>query len=69
VGDEFTVVRITEELEFAEGMLDFLEHHALIPGAVGRLASVGPDGSIIVEIDGHSVALGQFTRDRLLVTR
>jgi DtxR family Mn-dependent transcriptional regulator len=69
VGDEFTVVRITEDLEFAEGMLDFLEHHALIPGAVGRLASVGPDGSIIVEIDGHSVALGQFTRDRLLVTR
>ena len=32
VGEGFTVSRITEELEFTEGMLDFLEESALIPG-------------------------------------
>ena len=35
VGAEFTVSRIPEELEFAPGLLDFLEDAAVLPGRAG----------------------------------
>jgi DtxR family Mn-dependent transcriptional regulator len=68
VGDRFTVRRITEELEFTDGLLDFLEESSVVPGSVGRVASVAPDGTTIVEIDGRSVGLGDFVRSRIQVT-
>lgn len=68
VGDGFVVHRITEELEFIDGMLDFLENSSITPGSVGTVTAVSPDGTATVEIEGAAVGVGDFARSRILVT-
>ncbi|MGY6500742.1 MAG: metal-dependent transcriptional regulator [Acidimicrobiales bacterium] len=68
VGDSFTVRRITEELEFTDGLLEFLEESSLQPGITGRISSTAPDGTITVEIADRHVGLGAFVGARILVT-
>ena len=67
VGDGFTITRIPEELEFAKGMLEFLESHELLPGAVGTLVALSPDGSATVSIDDDTVGTGSFASERIMV--
>src|SRR5262245_31343933 len=57
-GSSFTVSRITEELEFAPGLLDFLEASSLVPGQAGTITAASPDGTLTVEIDGRAVGIG-----------
>jgi DtxR family transcriptional regulator, Mn-dependent transcriptional regulator len=68
VGRRFTVARIPEELEFAPGLLDFLESSAIQPGRQGTVVAASPDGTVTVEIDGRSVGVGVFASSRILVT-
>jgi DtxR family Mn-dependent transcriptional regulator len=68
VGDQFTVSRIPEELEFAPGILEFLESSSLVPGRAGTVTAASPDGTTTVEIDGKYVGIGQFASTRILVT-
>jgi DtxR family Mn-dependent transcriptional regulator len=68
VGDAFTVRRITEELEFEPGLLEFLEASAIQPGNVGTVTALSPDGTLTVEIEGHHVGVGSFASERILVT-
>ncbi len=67
VGQRFVVTRITEELEFTEGLLDFLEGSSVIPGAEGVITASSPDGTTTVEIDGNHVGIGGFASQRILV--
>ena len=67
VGTEFTVSRIPEELEFAPGLLDFLEESAIQPGRTGVVTAASPDGTVTVEIEGHHVGVGAFASTRILV--
>ncbi len=67
-GDHFVVSRIPEELEFAPGLLEFLEEAAILPGRTGTLTVVSPDGTTTVEIDGRHVGVSQFASERILVT-
>ena len=67
-GDHFVVSRIPEELEFAPGLLEFLEEAAILPGRAGTLTVVSPDGTTTIEIDGHHVGVSQFASERILVT-
>ena len=68
VGSGFTVSRIPEELEFAPGMLEFLEEADVLPGRAGKVTASSPDGTTTVEIDGHHVGIGSFASTRILVT-
>jgi DtxR family transcriptional regulator, iron-dependent repressor len=68
VGDTFTVSRIPEELEFTPGLLEFLEGSAITPGRVGTITAASPDGTVTVEIEGHTVGVGAFASERILVT-
>jgi len=68
VGASFTVSRIPEELEFAPGLLEFLEESAITPGRVGTITAASPDGTVTVEIEGHTVGVGSFASERILVT-
>ncbi|MBI2708889.1 MAG: metal-dependent transcriptional regulator [Actinobacteria bacterium] len=68
VGDGFTVSRIPEELEFAPGMLEFLEDADVVPGRDGRVTATSPDGTTTVEIKGNRVGIGAFASSRILVT-
>jgi DtxR family Mn-dependent transcriptional regulator len=68
VGDGFTVTRIPEELEFTPGLLDFLEHNAILPGRSGVLTASSPDGTVTVKIEDRTVGIGAFAGARILVT-
>jgi DtxR family Mn-dependent transcriptional regulator len=68
VGVAFTVVRITEELEFTPGLLEYLEGATVVPGKVGAVTAVSPDGTVTVEIGGRHVGIGAFAAGRILVT-
>jgi DtxR family Mn-dependent transcriptional regulator len=68
VGGGFTVTRIPEELEFAPGLLEFLEEADVVPGRAGKLTAASPDGTTTVEIDGRHVGIGAFASQRILVT-
>ena len=68
VGAGFTVNRITEELEFEPGLLEFLEESALMPGNRGVVTAASPDGTVTVEVSGTRVDVGSFAAERILVT-
>jgi len=67
VGEPFTISRITEELEFTPGLLEFLEASSLQPGNAGTITAASPDGTLTVEIDGRHVGVGAFASARILV--
>lgn len=68
VGTGFTVTRIPEELEFAPGLLEFLETSSITPGKKGTVTAASPDGTMTVEIGGHHIGVGAFASSRILVT-
>jgi DtxR family Mn-dependent transcriptional regulator len=68
VGARFTVRRITEELEFAPGLLEFLEQSAIQPGNAGTVTASSPDGTMTIEIDGRHIGVGAFASERILVS-
>ncbi len=68
VGDNFTVNRIPEELEFTPGLLEFLEDADVVPGRAGTLTAASPDGTTTVEIEGRHIGIGAFASQRILVT-
>ena len=68
VGQQFTVRRIPEELEFTPGLLEFLEESSLRPGCSGVITASSPDGTMTVEIDGRHVGVGAVASERILVT-
>ena len=67
-GENFTVVRIPEELEFETGQLAFLEETGLMPGRIGTMLSMAPDGTATVSVDGGPIGLGSGTVSRIVVT-
>ncbi len=67
VGTGFVVSRIPEELEFTPGLLDFLEDANLTPGTEGTVTASSPDGTTTVEVDGHTIGIGAFASERILV--
>lgn len=68
VGDTFVVSRIPEELEFAPGLLDFLEGADILPGQRGVLTASSPDGTTTVRIGERHIGVGSFASARILVT-
>ena len=67
VGNEFVVHRIPEELEFTDGMLDFLEQSSITPGSKGTVTAMSPDGTATVIIGETAVGVGGFASARILV--
>ncbi|MEL6890417.1 MAG: metal-dependent transcriptional regulator [Actinomycetota bacterium] len=68
VGGSFTIERITEELEFAPGLLEFLEESEIQPGNEGTVVASSPDGTLTVTIGDRHVGVGSFASERILVT-
>jgi len=67
-GNNFEVIRIPEELEFQKGQLEFLESSGLMPGRIGTMLSIAPDGTATVRVDGNPVGVGTETVNRIVVT-
>lgn len=67
-GNSFRIERIPEELEYSQGMLEFLESASIVPGTTGVVTSRSPDGTTTIEIGGAHVGIGEFASSRILVT-
>jgi DtxR family Mn-dependent transcriptional regulator len=57
-GETVRLERITEEVELDMASLEFLDHHGLIPGRAARVRNRDPDGTVTLEVDGATVAIG-----------
>jgi len=68
IGTDFKVVRIPEELEFEPGQLEFLENAGLMPGRIGTLVSLAPDGTATLRVEDAQVGVGSSTVSRIVVT-
>ena len=72
VGDSFTVVRISEELEETVGALDTLEANKMFPGKVGIVSNRSNDGAVSVTMSDSAqsapTAIDSFISSRLLVS-
>jgi DtxR family transcriptional regulator, Mn-dependent transcriptional regulator len=67
VEQSFEVVRVPETLEFAPGVLEFLESAGLKPGRTGWVTTRSPDGTVTVDVEGNRVGVGPFAAARILV--
>jgi DtxR family transcriptional regulator, iron-dependent repressor len=68
VGSHFTVQRIPEALEFADGLLEYLQDANVVPGQDGAVTASSPDGTITVDIAGSTVGIGAYASERILVS-
>jgi DtxR family Mn-dependent transcriptional regulator len=59
--------RLTEDLELDLGVMRFFEDSGLMPGAGILVREVAPDGTMNLEVEGRSVALGAHLSDNLWV--
>ena len=69
VGSRFVVERIPEALEFADGLLEFLETAGMVPGREGTVVARSPDGTVTVDVAGAAIGIGTFAAERILVAR
>ena len=67
-GESFVVERITEELEFADGLLEYFEKAELKPGSEAQIKGITPAGIRKVEINGKNLEIDLFASERILVT-
>jgi len=64
-GARVRLERLTEDLELDLDVMRFLEESGLMPGAAITLLASGPDGTLTLEVDGETVALGSELADNL----
>lgn len=67
VGERGQLKRLLEDVELDGEVLEYLEHHRLMPGHELRVVEVAPDGTRVLEVDGDRVALGTRLADNLWV--
>jgi DtxR family Mn-dependent transcriptional regulator len=66
-GSTVVLRRLTEDLELELDVMRFLEDSLLMPGARVAVRATGPDGTMSLEVDGTTSALGQELADNLWV--
>ncbi len=60
-----TALQCFERAEhFEPGQLEFLEASGLMPGRIGTMLSIPPDGTATVRVDGTPVGVGSATVSR-----
>lgn len=57
VGQSFQLRRIVEEAEEDNELMRYLQAHGLVPGAACRIADASPRFGVVLEHEGHSVAV------------
>ncbi|MGH8980353.1 MAG: metal-dependent transcriptional regulator [Acidimicrobiales bacterium] len=68
VGDRLHLERISEELELDTDALRYLDSHRFVPGADATVAARGPDGTLLLDVAGSTVAFGTDLARRLFVS-
>jgi DtxR family transcriptional regulator, iron-dependent repressor len=68
-GDRVRLERVTEQVEIDVDALTYLSTHNFVPGAGARVRSKAPDGTLTLELDKGTIALGPALADQLYVAR
>ncbi|MGH2708058.1 MAG: metal-dependent transcriptional regulator [Actinomycetota bacterium] len=68
-GERGILALLTEDVELVTGVLKYFEDKSLVPGADILVVSVGPDGTLMLEIGDQTASLGPELADNLWVTR
>jgi DtxR family Mn-dependent transcriptional regulator len=66
-GEKIRLERISEAVELDMTSLTYLDEHGFIPGTSAVVSSRAPDGTLVIEIDGTTVAFGAELASRLYV--
>jgi DtxR family Mn-dependent transcriptional regulator len=66
-GGRVRLERITEEVELDMASLQYLGEHGCIPGRSATVRSRAPDGTVTLDIDGSTVALGPAITQQMFV--
>lgn len=66
-GDVVRLERIGEDVELDTHALVYLDEHRFVPGARATVASRAPDGTLVLEVGGDTMALGADICRRLYV--
>jgi DtxR family Mn-dependent transcriptional regulator len=66
-GDTVRLERISEAVELDMGSLAYLNDHGFTPGASARVSSLGPDGTLVLDVGEQTVAFGPELARRLYV--
>ncbi len=68
VGDKTHLTRVTERVEIDTESLEYLDAANLRPGAQASITARAPDGTLTIDVDGESVALGASLTSQIYVT-
>ena len=68
-GDQVRLERVTEQVEVDLDALIYLDDHGFIPGADAEVRSRAPDGTITLDLENGSIALGPALAAQLYVSR
>jgi DtxR family Mn-dependent transcriptional regulator len=66
-GDAVRLERVTEQVEIDMESLTYLSDHGFTPGAGARVRSKAPDGTLTLELDDGTIALGPALAAQLFV--
>jgi DtxR family Mn-dependent transcriptional regulator len=66
-GDRVRLERVTEKVEIDEPSLTYLSHHKFVPGAGARVRAKAPDGTLTLDLEEGSIALGPALAAQLFV--
>ena len=69
LGENVTLARVTEQVEIDTASLAYLSEHNFTPGAGAHVRSKAPDGTLTLDLDGGSIALGPALAAQLFVSR
>ena len=67
-GDRVRLARISEDVEMDTDALVYLDEHRFVPGTDATVVSRAPDGTLMLETKGTTVAIGADLSRRLYVT-
>ena len=66
-GQRVRLERLGEEVELDGEILRYLDDRGFIPGATATVTAKGPDGTLVLEVGGTTLALGSDLCQRLYV--
>ncbi len=68
-GDCIRLERVTEQVEVDMPALIYLDENGFTPGARAEIRSRAPDGTLVLDLDNGSIALGPGLASQLFVAR
>ncbi|MGH9286392.1 MAG: ferrous iron transport protein A, partial [Acidimicrobiales bacterium] len=66
-GDLVRLERVTEQVEIDMDSLTYLSENKFTPGAGARVSARAPDGTLTLELDNGTIALGPALASQLFV--